>query len=137
MTIEIELPLKLTQQLLHQAQQYSDLEICGLVSIQNQQFYRCYPIENIADFPQKQFLLNPQQQIHAIKQMRENGETLFAIYHSHPQSPAIPSATDIAWAEFANIFHLIISLNIKGLLEIRGFKIEHQQVEELILRLIP
>ncbi len=67
--------------------------------------------------------------------MRDRNETLFAIYHSHPASPAIPSETDINLAAYPDAIYLIISLNTKGVMEIRGFKIQHKTVENIALSL--
>jgi len=61
----------------------------------------------------------------------------FAIYHSHPHAPATPSTTDIELANYPDALHLIISLNTKGVLEIRGFTIIDQSVEEVLLSMSP
>jgi proteasome lid subunit RPN8/RPN11 len=134
MTIkEIQIPRKMTQQLLHLAQNSPEQEICGLIAAKNNQACRCYPINNVASQPETKFLLDAKQQIAAQVAMRENGEELFAVYHSHPTAPAQPSQTDIAFADELNALHLIISLNTKGVLEMRGFRLIHQQVQEVIL----
>jgi len=134
---EIYLPRKLTNQLLHLAQLSPDAEICGLVAADADGVpSTCYPVANNAEAPQSRFSLEPGQQIAAMKHMRDNGLTLFAIYHSHPTAPAVPSTTDIAQASYPDALHLIISLSTKGVLEMRGFKINGNQVEELPLRLI-
>ncbi|MCQ8128052.1 Mov34/MPN/PAD-1 family protein [Methylomonas rivi] len=134
---EICLPRKLTNQLLHLAQLSPDTEVCGLVGADEDGLpSACYPVDNNAANPQIRFSLEPSQQIAAMKQMREKGQTLFAIYHSHPTAPAEPSATDIEQAGYPDALHLIISLNTKGVLEMRAFKIAGNQVEEFPLRLI-
>lgn len=130
---EIQLSRKLTTQLLHLAQISPKTEICGLISAKHGQAYRCYPIENIAAQPNHRFLLDPHQQISAIKTMRSRGEDLFAIYHSHPDSPAEPSANDIELAAYPEALYLIISLSTKGVLEMRGFHIVDEQVEAVNL----
>lgn len=136
-THEICLPRKLTNQLLHLAQLSPDAEVCGLVGADQHGLpWSCYPVDNAAANPQNRYSLEPSQQIAAMKQMRENGQTLFAIYHSHPTTPATPSATDIEQASYPDALHLIISLNTKGVLEMRAFKIAGNQVEEFPLRLI-
>ena len=135
-TTEICLPRKLTNQLLHLAQLSPEAEVCGLVGADiNGVPASCYPISNDAENPKMRFLLEPSQQIAAMKAMREKNQSLFAIYHSHPQSPAIPSATDIEQASYPEALHLIISLNTKGVLEMRGFKIAEGHAEEVILTL--
>lgn len=133
---EIKLPRKLTTQLLHLAQISPDKEICGLMGSIDDIACTCYPVTNIAKHPETRFLLDEKQQISALSSMRKNNETFFAIYHSHPTSPAIPSATDIELASYPEVIYLIISLNTKGVLEIRGFKIINKLVEEISLSLL-
>lgn len=131
----MQLSRKLTNQLLHLAQLSADQEICGLIGSKNGKAVRCYPIQNIADNPRQQFLLDPHQQIAAMTTMREQQEELFAIYHSHPSAPAQPSATDKAMAAYPGLLNLIISLNTKGVLEMRGFILNENNTEEVVLTL--
>ena len=67
--------------------------------------------------------------------MRKNGEELFAIYHSHPTAPAYPSVLDLEMATPENVLHFIVSLNIKGILELRAFKIINQHATEIRITL--
>ena len=134
---DILIPRKLTNQLLHLAQLSPNTEVCGLVGANDSGIpVSCYPVDNCAATPEKRFTLDAGQQIAAMKQIREKGESLFAIYHSHPSAPAEPSPTDIEEASYPEALHLIISLNTKGVLEMRGFKIAANTVEEYPLRLI-
>lgn len=134
---EICLPRKLTNQLLHLAQLSPDQEVCGLVAADSTGIpTTCYPISNSASTPSNRFQLDPSQQIAAMKQIRDKQQSLFAIYHSHPTAPAVPSATDIEQASYPDAVHLIISLNTKGVLELRAFRIAEQQVTELGLSLV-
>lgn len=128
---DIQIPRKLANQLLHLAQLSPDLEVCGLVSSQNGVPCCCYPVANVAEQPAQRFLLDASGQIAALKAMRERGEELFAIYHSHPTAPAIPSSTDLELAAYPNALTLIISLNTKGILEMRGFHINQQIAQEI------
>ncbi len=130
---EIQIPRKLTNQLLHLAQLSPDLEVCGLVSSQNGVPSHCYPVANVAEHPQQRFLLDAGQQISAMAKMREQGEDLFAIYHSHPTAPALPSTHDLELAAYPDALYLIISLNTKGILEMRGFKIHRKTAQEIPL----
>jgi [CysO sulfur-carrier protein]-S-L-cysteine hydrolase len=133
---EFQIPRKLTNQLLHLAQLSPDYEICGLVGGKNGIPSTCYPIANIAEQPQQRFLLDSKQQIAAMSEMRHQGEELFAIYHSHPKAPAQPSIYDLEAAAYPNALYLIISLNIKGVLEMRGFKISQHKAQEVVLTLL-
>ena len=130
---EIQIPRKITNQLLHQAQLSPSTEICGLIGSRNGIPVSCYQVDNGANQPQKNFLLDAKQQIASMAKMRELGEDLFAIYHSHPTSPASPSQADITMAAYPDAVYLIISLNTKGVLELRGFRIKPDKVQELSL----
>jgi [CysO sulfur-carrier protein]-S-L-cysteine hydrolase len=130
---EIQIPRKITNQLLHLAQISPDYEVCGLIGSKNGLPTHCYPIKNTAEHPQKRFLLDAGQQISAMSRMRELGEELFAIYHSHPTAPAQPSKNDLELAAYPDALFLIISLNTKGILEMRGFKIDQKTALEIPL----
>lgn len=133
---EIHIPRALVNQLLHYAQTSPDLEICGLVGAKDGIPSNCYPVKNAAATPDCRFQMEPQDQIDAMRKMRERGEELFAIFHSHPAAPAEPSAVDLEQAAYPDAVHIIISLNTKGVLEMRGFRINQaRQTEEIALLL--
>ena len=125
-TDHIKIPRKITNQLLHLAQISPDIEICGLIGCKKGVPNHCYPITNTSELPSQRFLLDAGQQIAAMTKMRELGEDLFAIYHSHPTAPALPSTKDLELEAYSDTLHLIISLNTKGILEMRGFKINQK-----------
>ena len=132
---DIQIPRKLTNQLLHLAQLSPDLEVCGLIGGKNGLPTHCYPVKNTAENPQQRFLLDAGEQISAMAKMRELGEDLFAIYHSHPAAPAQPSTTDLEMSAYPEALYLIISLNTKGILEMRGFRINQKTAQEIPLTL--
>ncbi len=132
----ITLPRPLVNRILTLAQSSPNREICGLVSAQTNQTLRCIPVSNIAEQPERLFAMNPAQQIDAMRQIRERGETLFAIYHSHPTGPAEPSTTDIEQAAYPDVLHLIVSLNTKGVLELRGYRFDNGMVEAMHLEIL-
>jgi len=130
---EIQIPRKITTQLLHLAQISPEFEVCGLIGSQNGLPTTCYPIANRAEQAQQRYLLDAAEQIAAMARMREAGEELFAIYHSHPTAPAQPSPVDLEMAAYPDALYLIISLNTKGILEMRGFKIDCKHAQEMPL----
>ena len=134
MTIKttIQLPRTLVNQLLHLAQQSPDQEVCGLIGRRADRCV-CYPIDNVATDASVLFALNASEQIAAIKQMHEKGQELFAIYHSHPSSPALPSPKDLEDADYPDALYLIVSLNTRGVLEMRGFYLQDQNIDEVDL----
>ncbi|CAG1772467.1 desampylase [uncultured bacterium] len=119
----IELPRALVNQILHHAQASPELEVCGLIGAKDGIPHSCHPVANAATNPQVRFQLDPAGQIEAMRQIRETGEELFAIFHSHPTAPAEPSPLDLAEAAYPDALYLVISLNTKGVLEMRGFRV--------------
>ena len=97
----------------HARSGYED-EVCGLVGGNNNLAISIYPVKNIADDLKHKFLMEPQEQIEAMRRMRESDEEMIGIYHSHPDSTAEPSATDLEMAAYPDIFYFIISLGIKN-----------------------
>jgi proteasome lid subunit RPN8/RPN11 len=126
----------LINQILGQALHAPEQEICGLIGAQDGTPRRVYPIRNVAGAADHLFAMDPQQQIDAMRRMRDNGETLFAIYHSHPHAPATPSPLDLQQAAYPEALYLIISLNTKGVLEMQGYRLRDQRVEAVELEMI-
>lgn len=121
MTQKITIPRTLANRLLTLAQLTPTLEICGLIATDTNKKHHTYPINNVADTPQHNFEMHPQQQIAAFKNIREKQQTLFAIYHSHPDGEASPSTKDIQDSAYHDALNIIISLSIEGVLDMRGY----------------
>lgn len=126
----------LAMKLLQHAQSSPDHEICGLVSAKTGEASQHYRIRNISPTPEQHFELCPEQHIAAQKSMRELDEQLLAIYHSHPTAPAVPSAQDIAECGYPEAVFLILSLDTKGVLEMRGWQLQDSQPQELTLSIL-
>jgi len=129
----ISIPRTLANRLLTLAQLSPEAEICGLISNDTDENYRVYPVDNIADDNSCIFEMDPQQQISAFKQIRGKQQDLFAIYHSHPHSDAIPSKKDLADSAYTDALNIIISLNTEGVLDMRGYFYRQDQVETVDL----
>jgi len=130
----ITLPRTLVNVMLHHAQLSPASEVCGLIGARHGVPNRCYQVANVAGEPAHLFRMDPRGQIDAMRVMRERGENLFAIYHSHPDSPPVPSETDLKEAGYPDALYLIISLDTKGVLEMRGWRLA-PQLEEVALEI--
>lgn len=116
------LPRPLVNKMLALAQQNPDIEICGLIgNNENNNRKDYYAIDNVAENPACGFLMDAHQQIKAMKTMRDQQQTLYAIVHSHPTTSAIPSQRDIEENNYRDVYYIIISLNTKGVPEMRGY----------------
>jgi proteasome lid subunit RPN8/RPN11 len=123
----------LINELLTHAQRFPEEEVCGLIASKDGSPSRVYPITNVAVERDHLYAMEPQAQIDAMRLMREAGEELFAIYHSHPHAPAEPSLRDLQEAAYPEALYLIISLNTKGVLEMRGFRLRDGAVQSVEL----
>ena len=71
---------------------------------------RVFPINNQTEADRKRrYLVSPLDYLSAEKAADEVNETLLGFYHSHPEHPAVPSSTDLDWAQ-PNFIYLIVSV---------------------------
>ena len=70
-------------------------EACGLIGGTQWHARLVIPVENELHSPVR-FYMAPLAQLKALDQIETLGLDLLAIFHSHPQGPAVPSPTDIA-----------------------------------------
>jgi proteasome lid subunit RPN8/RPN11 len=88
-------------------------EGCGLLAGESagaeKTVKKVYCLENTDKSPEH-FSMAPEEQFKAVADMRKNGWTLLGNFHSHPATPARPSAEDIRLAFDPSLSYVIISL---------------------------
>ncbi len=107
---KITLPRMLKHQMFEHAVTSPEQEICGLIGGSKGHPETYYPIKNVADDPVRSYLMDPQEQINAMRDMRNLGESIIGIFHSHPFTSADPSAADLELAAYPDVIYFIISL---------------------------
>ena len=127
------LPRTIVNKLLAHAQGNPEAEVCGLIGNDTSNNMDYYPVDNVAKTPDSHFLMDASQQINVMKQMREKQQSLFAIVHSHPNTDARPSQLDIKENDYKDAFYIIISLNTKGVLEMRAYTQQQDDMQSLEL----
>ena len=83
-------------------------EACGLL-VGHTSVDRFIPTKNITPNP-REYEIDPAELIAALRSLRETGENLLAIFHSHPHGPGELSKTDIERAYYPEAAQLIVSL---------------------------
>ena len=83
-------------------------EACGFISGSHQIAKRCRTIRNIERSPVS-FTMDMRDIEEAFRQMEEDHEELYAMFHSHPTAPPIPSAFDIEHVVYP-CSYLVVSL---------------------------
>jgi len=87
-------------------------ECCGLIGgSTNGRVQTIYPAKNVAADPLVTYEAAAEDLFAAQRAMRERGEQLLAIYHSHPRaSTPEPSPTDVRLAYYPSAVYLIAGL---------------------------
>jgi proteasome lid subunit RPN8/RPN11 len=99
-------------QILAHACETDPAECCGLIGGgEDQQARSIYALRNMAANSNIAYEAAPEDLFAAQRQMRDRGEQLLGIYHSHPRSaePA-PSETDVRLAYYPQAVYFIIGL---------------------------
>lgn len=129
--------LQLTADILHGLETHAaseqPRECCGLLGGRRAPdrliAHSRYPLRNLAARPETQFFAAPADLFNAVRRMREQGEEMLAIYHSHPCGPAHPSPTDLALAFYPEAVFVIVALAPE--LSIRAFRVANAAVIEV------
>jgi len=99
------------QQIFAYALEAAPAECCGLIGGAGERASRLYPMRNVAANAHVAYEAAPEDLFAAQRQMRESGEQLLAIYHSHPRATEPqPSETDVRLAYYPQAIYLIIGL---------------------------
>lgn len=119
------------------ARQCAPEECCGVLGGTGKTVTVAFRLANIAAEPRFTYEFDPGQQLRVLKRFAAGPEVFLGVYHSHPATPAYPSATDIrrtyltepAETNYPGAFWVIISLASREPV-IRVFTIERATVAE-------
>lgn len=103
-------------------------ECCGLIGGAATGFAETiYQLRNVAADNHVSYEVAPEELFAAQREMRQKGEQLVAIYHSHPRaSEPEPSETDVRLAYYPSATYLIVGLGGEAPV-MRGFKISEAE----------
>ena len=110
------------------ARSRSPEECCGLLGGAEGEASNVYPLKNVAREPSKSYEAAPAELFDAQRRMRERGESLIGIYHSHPlsQDPS-PSAADVRLAFYPSAVYFIIGFDARGECVLRAFRVYERE----------
>ncbi len=105
----IKITRKVLQAIITHSQRELPHESCGYLAGKHDILLRHYEMTNL-DKAADHFSMDPKEQFAAIKDMRNRGLKLMAVYHSHPETPARPSEEDILLAYDPHVSYIIVSM---------------------------
>jgi len=85
-------------------------ECCGLLLGRDDEIVEAARARNLAAEPRSRFLIDPRDHIDIRRAARGRGLDVIGFYHSHPRSPATPSARDVAEFTYPGYLYAIVSL---------------------------
>lgn len=131
----LTLPDDLCRTLIDEAVLAGNREICGFLARADETAgpLSHYVVSNRAPTPASRFDMDAAEQIAVFKTMRERGEQLVAIYHSHPTSPAVPSAHDLAGHSYPAACALIVSPQAAVELRLRAWALNGVEAQPITL----
>ena len=107
-------------------------ECCGVILGRNGKLIELRRLTNI--YPGNDFYEPDAGELYRlVVEIDETGTDIAAIYHSHPVSPAYPSARDVEYAGWPDSVYLICSLEHPDAPVIRAFRIVDGDITELRL----
>jgi proteasome lid subunit RPN8/RPN11 len=133
--LKLEIPTKIFQQMVTQAKENAPIEVCGILAGSNGKVEKLYKMTNV-DNSSTHYMMEPKEQFATVKDIRSAGLEMLAIYHSHPETPAMPSDEDIRLALTPNVIYVIVSLQSTNGSMVKGFHIAGNNVTEVPIRIL-
>ena len=113
-------------------------ECCGVLVGKGDVVTGSRRVTNVHDERARRYTMDPLELVNAEREAERRGEEFVAFYHSHPDSQARPSETDIDNAvesEWTEPYYVLVSLAEKTRPVVRAFRISlDRQVEEVPIR---
>jgi proteasome lid subunit RPN8/RPN11 len=130
----IEIPGEVINEMIAHAKEGYPNEICGILAGKDFASSHAYRMKNTEPSPVS-YIMDPKEQLLVEKDIRKREEEMLAIYHSHPNSGAYPSAKDAreAYQWNWNALYIIIG-KVKEDPEVRAFSINDGNIDEIAVK---
>jgi len=123
------IPQSIFRELVQHARKEAPIEACGILGGRGDLVEVCYPMTN-TDHSADHFLMAPGEQFKVVKVLRAAGQRMLSVHHSHPASPARPSAEDIRLALTPDVLYTILSLQDADSPVLKAFSVVDGVVKE-------
>ncbi|WP_306535578.1 M67 family metallopeptidase [Geobacter sp.] len=105
----LKIPRAIHDDLIAHARADFPYEACGILGGVDGIVSAIFRMAN-TDQSNEHFTMDPKEQFAVVKELRNRGLAMLAIYHSHPETPARPSEEDIRLAFTPGVSYVIVSL---------------------------
>jgi proteasome lid subunit RPN8/RPN11 len=125
---DLKIPQTLQEEMFAHARLCAPEECCGLLGGVGAEARTAYPLRNVAPRPEAAYEAAPEELFEAQRSMRARGESLVAVYHSHPRSAEPePSRADVRLAFYPSAIYLIIGFDPSGACVLGAFRISERE----------
>lgn len=119
----LTIPRALVERMTKHARAVAPEECCGLLGGRGGVATSVYELRNASERAEVAYEAAPEELFAAQRLMRERGETLAAIYHSHTrESDPLPSEADVRLAFYPEAIYLIVGFD-RDETVVRAFRI--------------
>lgn len=130
-TEKISIPVTMKNEMIRHARAELPYEACGIIAgVSGEGATRFYPARNELQ-SETRYNIAPEDLYRILMELEDEGLDVWGIFHSHPATPAYPSATDLKQSNYPDTYYLIASFIDPGNPELRAFKIDEEEIEEV------
>lgn len=119
----LTLPRRLYDEVIAHCRQQYPKEACGILAGNGGVTEQVYPMANVEDSPIG-YSMDPKEHLLVEKQMRQRGQRMIGIYHSHTASDAYPSSVDVSLAISPDISYVLVSLKRQDDPALKSYRID-------------
>jgi len=130
---QLVVPARLVSEIISHCRKGYPYEACGILAGKDGVVKKVYMMTNIENSGVS-YIMEPKEQFTVMKEMREEGLDMVAMFHSHPHSDAYPSPKDIKLAFYTEPVYVIVSLINEP--DIRAFTINEDGVTEVEMKVV-
>ena len=125
----MKIPENIIQDMIERAHRAAPKECVGIIAGKDDEAVCHYKARNVSK-ELGHYILHPTdlKRIHA--DMAQKGTSVFAVYHSHPNTEAYPSSEDVELA-LSGVFSVIVSIQDRDCAVVRAFTIDRGVITEV------
>jgi proteasome lid subunit RPN8/RPN11 len=127
---QLFLPERIRESIVAHARDHVPRECCGIVSGHDGDLVEAHWLTN-TEPGNTRYLFDDEEFFRLYWEIENRGDSLVAVYHSHPATEAYPSRTDVEFAYWPEAVYLICSLQDPESPVIRGFRIVDGEISEV------
>jgi proteasome lid subunit RPN8/RPN11 len=131
-TETLALPQSVRAEIIAHARDHKPRECCGIIAGRDGRVAQIHRLTNVEP-GNTRYLFDDEEFFQLYWDIENRGDSLLAVYHSHPATLAYPSKTDVEFALWPEAVYVICSLEHDDAPVIRGFRIVEGEITEVTI----